>query len=156
MQCHHTSPSAKTLTLSLQGLFKSTGRQALIYSEFKEEGQGEDVAYCNEDRATYNKARYEVQRSIRRAKANYKPKLEQQFDAKNSRAVWQSIRKITGHKKRAAVDAISGSNSELPNDLKSTTFMLALIVTQCLLHRCLCHLLTIHYLLRSAYRLTKC
>ena len=45
-------------------------------------------------------AKYEAEKAIRRAKAQYRNKLEKQFSTSNSHAVWQGLQQITQYKQK--------------------------------------------------------
>ena len=45
-------------------------------------------------------AKYEAEKAIRRAKAQYRNKLEKQFSTSNSHAVWQGLQQTTQYKQK--------------------------------------------------------
>ena len=54
----------------------------------------------NTDKGQYKAAKYEAEKAIRRAKAQYRNKLEKQFSTSNSHAVWQGLQQITQYKQK--------------------------------------------------------
>ena len=50
----------------------------------------------------YKRAKYVLEREIRRAKTEYRRKLEQKFASGDTRAVWQGLQAITDYKQRPA------------------------------------------------------
>ena len=64
--------------------------------------KAKEDAYKSGDRVLYKKAEYEVQKAIRGAKIEYRRKLENQFLANNTRAVWKGMQTITGYKKKCS------------------------------------------------------
>lgn len=57
-----------------------------------------NIAFRSADRAQYNTARTNLRRGIRRAKSDYRRKIEHQTDSKNSRQVWQGVQHLTNYK----------------------------------------------------------
>ena len=54
----------------------------------------------NTDKGQYKAAKYEAEKAIRRAKAQYQNKLEKHFLMSNSHAVWQGLQQITQYKQK--------------------------------------------------------
>ena len=63
----------------------------------------------------YKKAKYEVQKAIRGAKIEYRRKLENQFLASNTRAVWKGMQTLTGYKKKCSTT--SCNDPQFPDNL---------------------------------------
>ena len=59
-------------------------------------------AFKNSDKTQYKASKCEAEKAIRRAKAQYRNKLEKQFSTSNSHAVWQGLQEITQYKQKAA------------------------------------------------------
>ncbi len=62
-------------------------------------------------------ASYNLRKSIKAAKRQYKNKIEEQFNTKNARNMWQGINNITGFKgnKPATVNIVTSLADELNN-----------------------------------------
>ena len=59
-----------------------------------------NYSFKNSDKNQYKVAKYEAEKAIRRAKAQYRNKLEKRFSTSNSHAVWQGLQQITQHKQK--------------------------------------------------------
>ena len=57
-------------------------------------------AFKNSDKNQYKAAKDEAEKAIRKAKAQYRNKLEKQFSTSNSHAVWQGLQQITQYKQK--------------------------------------------------------
>jgi len=64
--------------------------------------KAKDDAHQAGDDAEFKRAKYELQREIRKAKWEYRQKLEAQFQSGNSRAVWHGLQTVTDYKKRSS------------------------------------------------------
>ena len=56
----------------------------------------------SEDKNVEKKAKYDYERSIKKAKEEYGLKVEKQFESNESRAAWKGIQTITGYKPKSA------------------------------------------------------
>ena len=65
----------------------------------------------------YKKARYDLRRSIKDAKRQYRTKLESQASHTDPSRLWQDLQDITGFKMKAY--KIAGSNAPLPDELNA-------------------------------------
>lgn len=73
-----------------------------------------NTAFRSGDRELYSSARTNLRGGIRRAKLDYKNKIEDHFHSNNSKQVWLGVRNITNHKTRPK--AVSG-NAALAEEL---------------------------------------
>ena len=71
-------------------------------------------AFKNSDKNQYKAAKYEAQKAIRRAKSQYRNKLEKQFSTSNSHAVWQGLQRITQYKQKSTP---ANNDPTLPDQL---------------------------------------
>ena len=62
------------------------------------------------------KAKYAVDREVRKARNRYREKVENQFSAGNASAVWKGVQTITDYKQKAVTD---NEDPELPNNLNN-------------------------------------
>ena len=74
-------------------------------------------AFKSGDKDQYKLAKADVKKEIRRAKAVFRAKIEDQFASNKPRDVWQGLQQITQYKVRAA--ATDGHDSTLPDQLNS-------------------------------------
>ena len=58
-------------------------------------------AYKSGDRDLYKKAKYDVMRGLKQAKAQYRDKLQEKFSSCDSRTVWQGGQQITDYKRKS-------------------------------------------------------
>ncbi len=74
-------------------------------------------AFKSENTDDRKQARYDLRRSIKAAKRQYKNKVEEQFNTNNARSMWQGINNITGFKgnKPATVKIAASLQDELNN-----------------------------------------
>ena len=71
-------------------------------------------AFKNSDKNQYKAAKYEAEKAIRRAKSQYRNKLEKQFSTSNSHAVWQGLQRITQYKQKSTP---ANNDPTLPDQL---------------------------------------
>ena len=68
-----------------------------------------NTAFRSEDRALYNTARTNLRRGIRKAKSDYRRRIEDHLDSNNSRQVWQGVQHLTNF--RSTIGAVEGDPS---------------------------------------------
>ena len=73
-----------------------------------------DDAHKAGDVSEFKRAKYELQKAIRRSKWQYRRKLEAQFEFGNSRAVWQGLQTITDYKRKCS---LADDDPTLPDKL---------------------------------------
>ncbi|KAI4886148.1 hypothetical protein NFI96_000587 [Prochilodus magdalenae] len=59
------------------------------------------TAFLSGNAEDYERARYDLRRSIRQAKRQYRVKLEGRYTSAGSRRMWQGLRHITGYQQRS-------------------------------------------------------
>ncbi|KAI4886686.1 hypothetical protein NFI96_027635, partial [Prochilodus magdalenae] len=91
--------------LVLQDCFDTTD-----WEVFRTAAVGED---CNAE--DYKRARYDLRRSIRQAKRQYRVKLEGCYTSADSRRMWQGLRHITDYQQRSR--EVTTSHTTLPDQL---------------------------------------
>ncbi|XP_078077345.1 uncharacterized protein LOC144499139 [Mustelus asterias] len=74
-------------------------------------------AFKSGDTDLYKKARYDLRRSIKDAKRQYRTKLESQASHTDPRHLWQGLQDITGYKMKAY--KIAGSKAPLSDELNA-------------------------------------
>jgi hypothetical protein len=77
--------------------------------------KAKDEAHSSGDAAAFKRAKYDLEKAIRKAKWEYRQKLESQFQSNNTRDVWQGMQTITNYKKKAP--PVDVSDKDLPDKL---------------------------------------
>ena len=75
-----------------------------VNQDFKDSVQKKFIAFKNNDEEGKKRAKYDVKKSVRRAKAIYGKKLEKQFTDGDAKGVWNGVQKITQYKKKSKFD----------------------------------------------------
>ena len=88
--------------------------------EIYEQCKLKNEAYKVDD-AAYKKAKYNIDKEVRKAKKFYKDKVEKQFSEGNSSAVWKGVQTITDYKKKSVTD---NDDPDLPNKTEYFLFSL--------------------------------
>lgn len=57
-----------------------------------------NTAFKSGDQALYCAARADLRRGIKRAKSNYRRRIEEYLESNNSRQVWQGVQHLTSYK----------------------------------------------------------
>ena len=83
--------------------------------EIYEQCKLKNEAYKVDD-AAYKKAKYNIDKEVRKAKKFYKDKVEKQFSEGNSSAVWKGVQTITDYKEKSVTD---NDDPDLPNKLNT-------------------------------------
>lgn len=73
------------------------------------------TAFASGDIEEYKKARYNLRKSIRKAKRHYSLKLEGYYTTADSRRMWQGLQHITGYRQKRHGATIN--NATLPDKL---------------------------------------
>ncbi|XP_061433262.1 uncharacterized protein LOC133358830 [Lethenteron reissneri] len=68
-----------------------------------------NIAFNSGDKALYSTARANLKRGIRKAKADYRRRIEERLDSHDSRQVWQGVQHLTNY--RANRGAADGDNA---------------------------------------------
>ena len=71
-----------------------------VNKDFKDCMKNKFDAFMNNDEEGLKKAKYDIRKSVRRAKAIYGKNLEKQFDNSDAQGVWNGVQKITNYKKK--------------------------------------------------------
>ncbi|KAL6486505.1 hypothetical protein MHYP_G00058970 [Metynnis hypsauchen] len=69
-----------------------------INAEVQAKLRAQAAAYNSGDPASYKKARYEIQRTIRLAKRSYRDRIESNYLGSDLRRMWSGLRTITDYK----------------------------------------------------------
>jgi hypothetical protein len=77
--------------------------------------KAKEEAHSSGDAAAFKRAKYDLEKAIRKAKWEYRQKLESQFQSNNTRDVWQGMQTITNYKKKAP--PVDVSDKDLPDKL---------------------------------------
>ena len=89
-----TAASPQRLSQSMQMTNPGSQRTSTTNSLQKND------AFKNSDKNQYKAPKYEAEKAIRRAKAQYRNNLEKQFSTSNSHAVRQGLQQITQYKQK--------------------------------------------------------
>ncbi|KAI4901159.1 hypothetical protein NFI96_006505 [Prochilodus magdalenae] len=73
------------------------------------------TAFLSGNAEDYKRARYDLRRSIRQAKRQYRVKLEGCYTSADSRRMWQGLRHITDYQQRSR--EVTTSHTTLPDQL---------------------------------------
>lgn len=82
--------------------------------EIKQLWKNKHSAFKGKDRELYKTAKYDFERAVRKAKADYKYKLENKLKTNDSRGVWQGLKWLTNY--NTTVSTLS-DDPKLPNSL---------------------------------------
>ena len=77
--------------------------------------KAKEEAHSSGDEAASKRAKYDLEKAIRKAKWEYRQKLEAQFQSNSMRDVWRSMQTITNYKKKSA--PLDDSDKDLPDKL---------------------------------------
>lgn len=69
-----------------------------LNSEVRALLRARDSAFKSGDQQVYKEARQSLVKGIKEAKRKYKQRIEEHFNTKNSRNMWQGIKTLTGYK----------------------------------------------------------
>jgi hypothetical protein len=82
----------------------------------KDKLKEKEAAYKSGDDVAFRRAKYAVDKEIRRAKLEYRNKLEDQFSSGNTREAWQGLQSITDYKVKAPSTSDDPSLPDQLND----------------------------------------
>ena len=87
-----------------------------VNQDFKDSMQKKFLAFQNNDEEGKKRAKYDVKKSVRKAKAIYGKKLEKQFTDGDAQGVWNGVQKVTQYKKKSKFDDCDPSLPDKLND----------------------------------------
>lgn len=80
--------------------------------EIKHLWKNKHNAYKSGDKDLYKVAKYDFERAVNKAKADYRHKLESKLEANDNRGVWEGLRQITGYTSTSPVVKLPDSLNE--------------------------------------------
>ncbi|KAL6484039.1 hypothetical protein MHYP_G00089120 [Metynnis hypsauchen] len=85
------------------------GEKPWINAEVQAKLRARATAYNSDDPASYKKARYDLQRSIRLAKRSYRDRVESIYLGFDPSRMWSGLRTITDYKEGVSCERVSSS-----------------------------------------------